>query len=54
MGLLKCVERDDFATAARYLQPPPGEDKNLTQRAKELRSDPRKVQGQHRPVEQRS
>ena len=36
MGLLKCVEHEDFATAARYLQPPPGEDTNLTQRAKEL------------------
>jgi MscS family membrane protein len=38
MGLLKYVERQDFATAARYLQPVPGQDTNLVQRAKELQA----------------
>ena len=36
MGLLKCTESEDYETAARYLQPTPGQDTNLTQRAKEL------------------
>jgi MscS family membrane protein len=36
MGLLKCSETEDYETAARYLQPTPGEDANLVQRAKEL------------------
>ena len=36
MGLLKYAEREDFATAARYLQPPPGQDVELVQRAREL------------------
>ena len=36
MGLLKCSESEDYETAARYLQPTPGEDTNLVQRAKEL------------------
>ncbi len=36
MGLLRYAEREDFATAARYLQPPPGQDAELVQRAKEL------------------
>jgi MscS family membrane protein len=36
MGLLKYVDRHDFATAARYLQPPPGQDKLLAKRAEEL------------------
>jgi MscS family membrane protein len=36
MGLLKYEDRRDFATAARYLQPTPGRDTNLAQRAEEL------------------
>ena len=38
MGALKYVERQDFATAARYLQPPPGQNKNLVQVAKEFQA----------------
>ncbi len=38
MGLLKSAERQDFANAARYLQPTPGQDTNLVQRAKELQA----------------
>jgi MscS family membrane protein len=38
MGLLKFGERQDFATAARYLQPTPGQDTDLVQRAKELQA----------------
>ncbi len=36
MGLLECSEREDYATAARYLQPISGQKTNLTQRAEEL------------------
>ena len=36
MGLLKYAERRDFATAARYLQLPPGQDTNVSQLAKEF------------------
>jgi len=36
MGFLKCTEREDYETAARYLQPTPGRQTNLAQRAKEL------------------
>jgi len=36
MGLLKYAERQDFATAARYLQLTPGQDANLAQLAKEF------------------
>ena len=36
MGLLKYAERGDFATAVRYLQPDPGQDTDLVQRAREL------------------
>ena len=36
MGLLKYGAQQDFATAARYLQPPPGQDTDLVRRAKEL------------------
>ena len=36
MGFLKYEERQDFATAARYLQPTPGQDTDLAQIAKEL------------------
>jgi MscS family membrane protein len=45
MGLLEYSERDDYETAARYLQPMPGEDKNLPQRAKELRALQGKLKG---------
>jgi MscS family membrane protein len=38
MGFLKYEERQDFATAARYLQPTPGQGTNLTQLAKELQA----------------
>lgn len=36
IGLLKCGERRDFATAARYLQLTPGQDTDVLQLAKEL------------------
>jgi MscS family membrane protein len=36
MGLLKCTESEDYETAARYLQPTPGQDTSLVERAKEL------------------
>ena len=45
MGLLEYSERDDYETAARYLQPMPGEDKNLPQRAEELRALQGKLKG---------
>jgi MscS family membrane protein len=38
MRLLKSEEREDYETAALYLQPTPGQHTNLTQRAKELRA----------------
>ena len=38
MGLLLYEGRQDFATAARYLQPIPGKDTELVQRAKELKA----------------
>jgi MscS family membrane protein len=38
MGFLKYEERDDFSTAARYLQPTPGRGTNLPQRAKEFQA----------------
>lgn len=37
IGFLKYEQRGDYATAARYLQPPPGQAKNLVQFAKEFR-----------------
>jgi hypothetical protein len=36
MGLLKCIENKDPATAAHYLQAPPGEETNMEQQAKEF------------------
>ena len=36
MGLLRYAEREDFATAARYLQPPPGQNAELVQLAREI------------------
>jgi MscS family membrane protein len=38
MGLLKYEEQDDFATAARYLQPAPDRNTDLVQRAKEMQA----------------
>jgi MscS family membrane protein len=38
MSLLKDLERQDFANAARYLQPTPGQDTNLIELAKELQA----------------
>src|ERR1700745_9238 len=38
MGLLKYGDRQDFATAARYLQPAPGQETDLVQRAKEFQA----------------
>ena len=38
MGLLKYEERGDYENAARYLQPPPGRNTNLIQRAREFRA----------------
>jgi MscS family membrane protein len=45
MGLLKYAERQDFANAARYLQPTPGQDTNLIQRAKQLQALHSKFRG---------
>jgi MscS family membrane protein len=38
MGALKYVERQDFATVARYLQAPPGQSGNLIQLAREFQA----------------
>jgi MscS family membrane protein len=38
MGLLRYAEQQDFTNAARYLQPTPGQDTNLVQRAQELQA----------------
>jgi hypothetical protein len=38
MGFLKYSQREDYGTAAHYLQPTPGKDSNLAQRAKELQA----------------
>jgi MscS family membrane protein len=43
MGLLKYAERQDFATAARYLQLPPGQ--NVSQLAKEFQALRHRFQG---------
>jgi MscS family membrane protein len=45
MGLLKYAERQDFATAARYLQLPPGQDTNVSQLAKEFQALRHRFQG---------
>jgi len=45
MGLLKTAEREDYETAALYLQPIPGQDTNLADRAKELQALHRKFKG---------
>ena len=38
LGILKYAHEEDYATAARYLQPTPGRDTNLVQRAKEFQA----------------
>jgi MscS family membrane protein len=38
MSFLKYVEREDYETAASYLQPTPGQNTDLAERAKELRA----------------
>src|SRR5271165_3835643 len=38
MGLVKYSERQDFATAARYLQLPPGQDTNVSELAREFQA----------------
>lgn len=45
MGLLKYSERQDFANTARYLQPTPGQDTDLIERAKELQALHAKFRG---------
>ena len=45
MGFLKYEVRQDFASAARYLQPTPGQDTNLVQRAKEFQALHAKFKG---------
>jgi MscS family membrane protein len=45
MGLLKCTGRDDYETAARFLEPTPGRDTNLAERAKELQALHQKFKG---------
>ena len=45
LGLLKYETKQDFATAAQYLQPTPGRDTNLVQRAKELQELLSRFQG---------
>src|SRR5271155_3786250 len=47
VGFLRYAEREDFTTAARYLQPAPGQDTTeLVQRLKELRAMRSKFKGQ--------
>lgn len=50
LGLLKYSEREDYETAARYLQPTPGKKTNLTPRQGATRVAA-KVKRQHRLVE---
>ena len=45
MGLLKYAGREDYGTAARYLQPTPGRNTNLTERAKELHELQQRLKG---------
>ena len=45
MGLLRYAEHRDFATAAHYLQPTPGQDSDLVQRARELQALHAKFKG---------
>jgi MscS family membrane protein len=45
MGFLKYEQREDYGTAALYLQPTPGRDTNLAQRAKELQAMHSRLKG---------
>jgi MscS family membrane protein len=45
MSLLKYAERQDFATASRFLQPVPGQDIDLVQRAREIQALRSKFKG---------
>jgi MscS family membrane protein len=45
MGYLKSEEHEDYETAARYLQPTPGQETDLAQRARELQALHRKFKG---------
>jgi MscS family membrane protein len=45
IGWLKYSQREDYGTAARYLQPTPGRNTNLEQRAKELHALQRRFKG---------
>ena len=45
MGYLKSEEHEDYETAARYLQPTPGQETDLAQLAKELQALHRKFKG---------
>ncbi len=45
MGALKYIERQDFATVARYLQPPPGQNANLVELAKKFQALHSKFKG---------
>ena len=45
LGFLKYALLEDYETAARYLQPPPGRDMDLEQRVKELRVLHQKFRG---------
>src|SRR5271167_1303312 len=45
MGALKYAEHQDFATVARYLQPPPGQNTNLVQLAREFQALHSRFQG---------
>jgi len=45
VGFLKYAESEDYATAARYLQPTPGQETDLVQRVRELRALRSKFKG---------
>ena len=45
MGFLKYEQREDYGTAAHYLQSAPGENTNLAQRAKELQAMHSRLRG---------
>ena len=45
LGFLKYEQREDYETAARYLQPTPGRNSNLVERARELQKVYRRFRG---------
>lgn len=45
LGFLKCIDREDYDNAARYLQPTPGLDLSWILQAKESREVPRRFKG---------